>query len=266
MRWILTWAAAVLLAACQPAPKTLKSAAPEGRWIQLFNGRDLDGWTPKFVSRPVGENLLDTFRVENGVLKVSYDRYDRLDGRFGHLFYSKRPFSRYWLRVEYRFVGKQVAGAPDWAYRNNGLMLHSQPVDTMELNQDFPASVETRLLGGGLVGARPTGALCTPGSSVRIGRERPWEHCQVSNAPTFRGDQWVLAEVEVLGAGRVRQYINGELVMEYTDLELDEPQPWSPSIALASGYIAIQAESHPTEFRRIELLDLGPAPEGPADP
>src|SRR6056297_2557718 len=93
----------------------------KGTWIQLFNGEDLEGWTPKIRYQELGVNLHDTFRVEDGVLQVRYDRYDRFDEQFGHLFY-KDSFSHYRLRVEYRFVGEQCPGGPGWALRNNGLM------------------------------------------------------------------------------------------------------------------------------------------------
>src|SRR5215510_6894722 len=61
-------------------------------WVQLFNGKNLDGWTPKITGYPLGENYLDTFRVENGVLKVSYDKYKAFENKFGHLFYSREKF------------------------------------------------------------------------------------------------------------------------------------------------------------------------------
>src|SRR5688572_12667837 len=99
--------------------------AEEGEWIQLFNGRNLDGWTPKIKGYKAGENFGNTFRVEDVVLKVSYDAYDKFDGRFGHLFY-KDKFSHYRLRVEYRFVGDQSPGGPNWAIRNSGVMVHGE--------------------------------------------------------------------------------------------------------------------------------------------
>src|SRR6185436_6787309 len=95
----------------------LAQAPANGKWIQLFNGRNLDGWTPKITGYPLGENYGNTFRVENGVLKVSYDQYTEFGGKFGHLFY-KDKFSHYILAAEYRFVGDQVPGGPSWALRN----------------------------------------------------------------------------------------------------------------------------------------------------
>ena len=107
-------------------PLLAQRDADRKEWIQLFNGKNLDGWTPKITGYPLGENYADTFRVENGVLKVSYDQYAQFDGKFGHLFYSKDKYSYYLLAAEYRFVGDQVPGGPGWAIRNNGLMLQDR--------------------------------------------------------------------------------------------------------------------------------------------
>ena len=101
------------------------NAGNESGWIALFNGKDLNDWTIKFKDHPLGENYKNTFRVEDGVLKVSYDQWDEFNDIFGHIFY-KEKFSKYKLRVEYRFVGEQVKGGAGWALRNNGVMLHCQ--------------------------------------------------------------------------------------------------------------------------------------------
>src|SRR4051794_20414403 len=116
-------------------------------WVPLFNGKDLTGWTPKITKYPFGENFGDTFRVEDGLLKVRYDKYDQFDGKFGHLFY-KDKFSDYVVRVEYRFVGEQCKGGPGWAIRNSGVMFHCQDPKTMRKDQEFPVSIEAQLLGG----------------------------------------------------------------------------------------------------------------------
>ena len=133
----------------------------QAQWIDLFNGQDLSNWQVKFTGFPLGDNFRDTFVVEDGLLKVSYDNWSRFDGEFGHLF-TKSSYSNYRLRVEYRFVGDQVVGGPSWAYKNNGVMLHSQPPETMALDQEFPVSIEAQMLGGQGEGPRPNGNVCTP--------------------------------------------------------------------------------------------------------
>ncbi len=232
------------------------------RWISLFDGESLAGWTPKFKGQPLGENYLDTFGVRDGVLTVSYDHYGDFGGEFGHLFYAQ-PYSHYIVRAEYRFVGEQVAQAPAWARANNGLMLHSQAPETMALEQDFPTSIEVQLLGAAEGETRSTGNLCTPGTHVMMDGQLRTEHCINSASASYEGDQWVVAEVEVHGADLMIHRINGEEVMRYGPLVYEEQVAESLGIAsqpalIGSGYIAIQAESAPTEFRRIELKVLEP--------
>src|ERR1043165_9059490 len=99
-------------------------------WVQLFNGKDVNDWKPKITGYALNDNYANTFRVEDGVMKVRYDGYSSFDGKFGHIFYKKK-FSYYILGVEYRFVGEQCKNGPGWALRNSGVMLHCQAPETM---------------------------------------------------------------------------------------------------------------------------------------
>ena len=240
-------------------------ATPEGDWIQLFNGKDLKEWKIKFAGHDLGENYKETFRVEDGVLKVDYSKYDSFDAKFGHIFH-KESFSHYRLRVEYRFVGKQVPGGPGWAFRNNGLMLHCQSPESIEKGQDFPASIEVQLLGGpGGDSKRSTANLCTPSTNVVMGGKLLMRHCLDSTSETYHGDQWVTVEIEVRGNEIIRHIIDGKTVLEYTEPQLDERDGYAKKLMaagankmLSEGYISLQAESHPTEFRKVELQKLDP--------
>ena len=233
----------------------------EGEWVQLFNGRDLEGWTPKLKGHKLGENYLDTFRVEDGVLKVCYDKYEKFDDRFGHLFY-RETFSHYVLRAEYRVVGEQVAKGPEWGLRNSGFMIHGQSPETMGLEQNFPVSIEVQLLGGDGTHPRPTANLCTPGTHVVIDGKLVTTHCINSTSPTFHGDQWVAVEVEVHGSRLIRHLINGQPVLEYSQPQLDDSDPDAKKLLAGGeklidrGTISVQAESHPFEFWKIELRPL----------
>jgi hypothetical protein len=232
-------------------------------WIQLFDGRSLEGWVPKITGYDAGVNFGNTFRVENGILKVSYDGYDEFGGRFGHLFY-KTSFSHYVLVVEYRFVGQQVKGGPDWGFRNSGAMIHGQPVETMRKDQDFPISIEVQLLGGRGDGKpRPTANLCTPGTNVVMDGRLVTTHCVDSTSKTFDGDEWVRVEVEVHGDGVVTHKVNGQAVLSYEKPQIGggnvsnyDPAVKKDGEVLARGSISLQSESHPVEFRKVELLNL----------
>lgn len=245
---VLTLCCTLVMVAFERSRADEKSG--DGNWISLFNGKDLEGWTPKFVGEEAGVNFRDTFRVVDGLLTVSYENWDGFKGEFGHLFY-KTEYSHYRIRAEYRFIGEQIAGGEGWAKRNNGLMLHGQTAEEMELDQKFPKSLEIQLLGGLVEGEeRPTANLCTPGTHVVMDDELVTQHCTKSASKTFGGDQWVTVEVEVRGAEVIRHFVNGEQVMEYTIPQLNDGTP------LKSGTISIQAETAPIQFRSIEVLDL----------
>jgi len=231
-------------------------------WIQLFNGKDLNDWNVKISGHDLHDNVANTFSVEDGILKVKYDQYDSFHDQFGHLFY-KDKFSFYRLVVEYRFVGEQCKGGPDWATRNSGAMLHSQDPATMLKEQDFPISIEAQFLGGLGQGDRPTANLCTPGTHVHMRDTLFTPHCISSQSKTYEGDQWVRAEFLVLGDSLIRHIVEGTTVLEYTRPEIGggavnnfDPMIKVDGSPLSEGFIALQSESHPVEFRKVELLNL----------
>jgi hypothetical protein len=239
-----------------------QAAVQPGKWIQMFNGKDLTDWTPKIRGYAAGENFGDTFRVVDGLLTVSYDKYDAFDRRFGHLFFNK-PFSNYRLRVEYRFVDEQVPGGPGWAFRNSGVMIHGESPATMSKDQEFPVSIEVQLLGGRAEGERATANLCTPGTHVVFKEELLTRHCTDSASKTYRGDQWVTVELEVRGNKLIAHTIDGETVLSYTHPQFDESDAHAKELAeklgdvqIHGGTISLQSESHPVQFRKVELLPL----------
>lgn len=232
--------------------------------IQLFNGKDINDWTPKIRLHEVGDNYANTFRVEDGLLKVRYDGYDDFNQQYGHLAYNK-PFGYYILRVEYRFVDEQTKGGEGWAWRNSGAMLHGQSPETMVKDQDFPISVEGQLLGGNGKDERTTSNLCTPGTHVVIDDELFTPHCMSSTSKTYHGDQWVTAEFVVLGDSLIQHVLDGQVVLEYSKPQIggDNVDPVDESVKqdgklLDEGYIYLQSESHPVDFRKVELYDLTP--------
>lgn len=259
---LLGLACALLTGAAGSARGAPSAREPnETRWISLFNGKDLKGWHPKITGYEFDENFGNTFRVEDGLLKVRFDRYERFDGRFGHLFYET-PFSHYRLRIEYRFVGEQAPGGPGWALRNSGIMLHCQPPKTMRKDQDFPVSIEAQILGGPGTGRRPTANVCTPGTHIVMDNRLITQHCTNSKSETYHGDQWVTMEVEVHGNGTIKHLVNGQVVLAYERPQLDENDADAKNLIkdgntmLRQGYIALQSESHPIDFRKVELMPL----------
>jgi hypothetical protein len=237
--------------------------ADDAGWESIFNGKDLTGWTPKIRGCKVGENFQNTYRVKDGVLKIDYSDYAQWDNRFGHLFYAKK-YSNYRLRLEYRFTGDQLKGGPGWAFRNSGVMIHSEAPETMEHEQDFPTALEVQILGGTGQGERTTGNLCTPGTHVEMAGKLETAHCITSKSKTFNGDQWVKLEIEVRGNQLIRHLINGEEVMTYSkpqyggDAHAEALAKVAGDKMISEGYLCIQSESHSAEFRKIEIQQIKP--------
>ncbi|MCF0071739.1 DUF1080 domain-containing protein [Dyadobacter sp. CY261] len=250
-----------------------KSNKEKEEWQSLFNGKDLTGWDVKIAGHKVNDNYKNTFLVEDNMIRVNYKEYDKFTTEYGHMYYNK-PYSHYKIRLQYRFTGNQVPGGASWNVRNSGIMVHSQSAASLGLDQDFPISLEMQYLGGLNAGERNTGNLCTPGTIVDIDGKLAEAHCINSSSKTYNGDQWVDAEAIVLGDSIIYHMIGGDTVLVYTnprigggyvgkthtfkDGKVGNETEWikKDGTKLGSGYIALQAESHPIDFRNIELLNL----------
>lgn len=239
-------------------------------WVTLFNGKDLKDWDIKIAGYPLDDNFANTFRVEDGLLKVSYDGYnDSLKGRFGHIFYKKK-FSAYLLVAEYRFYGKQVADGPGWAYMNNGLMLHCQSPESMMVDQDYPISIECQLLGSDSTAIRTNANVCTPGTNIMMKGELITQHCNDSKSKPSPGTQWTHVEALVLGDSIIKHIVGTDTVLVYEKPTIGggSVNNYDPAVKidgkpLKDGFIALQSESAPTEFRMVKLFNLEPYMNNP---
>lgn len=247
----------ILVIAALPLLAQPKNAAVEN-WEPLFNGKNLDGWVVKLAHHETGDNFADTFRIDKGVVRVAYDRYPEFGSRFGHLFYRKK-LSHFKLRLEYRFYGEQIQGGPSYAKLNSGVMFHSQAPETILKEQDWPISVEAQFLAGG----RTTMNVCTPGTEIHRNGEMVKPHCLNSTSKRFANDEWVAVELEVNGAGVVRHRVGSDLVLEYERPMVGggvatgfDPRYKQDGQVLSEGYLGLQSESQPVEFRNVRLLNL----------
>ncbi|MGS2740159.1 3-keto-disaccharide hydrolase [Sinomicrobium sp. M5D2P17] len=270
-QFLCTLCLAALTISCQTKNKEKSSAEPavetavqKPEWTSLFNGKDLDDWKIKISKHELGDNYANTFRVEDGLMKVSYDGYEEFDRQYGHIFY-KDPFSAYLLRVEYRFTGEQAPEGEGWAWRNSGAMLHGQSPESMLKDQDFPISIEAQILGGDGSDPRPTGNLCTPGTNVVIADTLYTDHCLNSSSKTYHGDQWVRMDMLVLRDSVIHHIVEKDTVLTYYKPQFGagSVSNFDPAIKkdgelIKEGYISLQSESHPIEFRKVDLLDLEP--------
>ncbi|TGV03510.1 3-keto-disaccharide hydrolase [Flavivirga rizhaonensis] len=255
----------LLVVSCKEKPNTkdTKTVEVPEKWISLFNGKDLNDWTVKIKGHPAGVNYKNTFVAKDGCLKVNYDEYDdTFNSTFGHIYY-KKVFSNYKLRLQYRFTGKQLSDGASWATANSGVMIHCEDPKNIGLDQNFPISIEVQLLGGLGVGERPTANLCTPGTHVVLDNKIATDHCFESSSKTYHGDQWVNLEIEVRNDSIIKHLINNEVVFTYTKPQIGgavdyNEQFWKRKEGepLKKGYISLQSESHPVEFKNIELLEL----------
>jgi len=249
-------------------PNAVGSESETSEWIQLFNGQDIKDWHVKLNHHDINDNYGDTFRVEDGLLKVRYNQYEDFGDRFGHLYYTQ-PFSNYHLAVEYRFVGKLHKGAPGYAVLNSGVMIHSQDPKTMLRDQNWPISIELQFLAGLPDGrARGTGNVCTPGTHVFHKGKLTEAHIIESSAKTYKPDEWVRAEAIVRGNNSIVHIINGEKVLEYSRPQIGggvvagyDPNQFQAGKALSQGFIALQSEGQPIDFRKVEIKVLKPDQE-----
>jgi hypothetical protein len=256
---LLVCASFLFLEGCHPPQK----AQANKQWVSLFNRKDINDWMVKIQHHDMNVNFGNTFRVEDGLIKVRYDQYDDFNDQFAHLYY-KTPFSWFHLRLEYRFVGEQQKGAPSYTLRNSGIMFHSQDPRTMPKEQDWPISIEMQLLGGLSDGKpRPTGNMCSPGTNVVYQGKIAESHCINSTSKTYDGEQWVRAELIVYGDSLVTHIINGDTVLQYSKPQIGggvvnryDPAIKQDGKLLSSGFVALQSEGHPVDFRKVEIMDL----------
>ena len=245
----------LVLMSCFTDPKE------EKEWQYLFNGNDLSDWGIKIKNHEFGENYNNTFKVDGNVLKVSYEEYQSFEEKFGHIFYMKKKYKNYHLSLEYKFSGNHLQGAPAWSVKNSGIMLHCQDPKTMLLDQDFPVSAEVQLLGGLGEGNRTTANICSPGSDVDINGKLAKAHCNSSNSKTFHSDDWVKVEVIVRSNQLIKHIVENDTVLTYSNIRVGGnkvPKNYLKNIGspLKDGYISLQSEGHPVEFREIKIKEL----------
>ncbi len=233
----------------------------DNNWEYLFNGKNLHGWEIKIRNHELGYNYNNTFKVKDGSLKVSYENYENFDNKFGHIFYTKKKFKNYHLSLDYKFSGSHLNGAPGWSIKNSGIMLHCQNPSTMLIDQEFPISAEAQLLGGLGDGDRSTANICSPGTDIDINGKKAEYHCVNSSSKTYNNDDWVNVEVIVYSDSIIHHLVEGDTVLTYSNLrvgggEIPENYVSKKGQILDEGYISLQSEGHPVEFREIKIKEL----------
>ena len=233
-------------------------------WISIFDGESLNGWEMKIAGYELNNNYRNTFSVQDGVIRVSYRDYDLFDRNFGHLFYTKKKYKNYHLKMDYRFYGNHVNLFKNedeaWNYKNSGVMLHSEDPSKMLLNQEFPVSIEAQFLGGSGIKERPTLNMCSPGTEVDINKSQATEHCISSNSNTYHNEDWISVEFVVYSDSIVHHIINKDTVMSYSNIKIGGEYLSDNFIdrigePLKEGFISLQSEGHPIEFKNIRIKE-----------
>lgn len=253
----------LILPSCSESNKEAHQETKEDtpNWESIFNGKNLDGWIPKVVGQPLGENYGKTFTVQDGILSFRYDAYGaNFDNRFGGLYFN-RKLKNYRLKVEYRFVGETAPGAPEWGYRDSGIQYHSQSPQSLKIDQPFPICLEYNFHGGNGTDERPVGALCANGTFIEINGKKNESYCTAPTLKkTFHGDQWVTMELDIKD-GKISHFVNGEEILTFNNPSLNPENEIAKSLiqngatTLTEGYISFQSNSHPIDFRKISLME-----------
>ena len=242
-----------------------ESVDDSSKWISLFDGKSLDGWEMKIAGYELNNNHKNTFRVNNGTIKVTYEDYDLFDENFGHIFYTDKKFKNYHLKLDYRFYGEHVNSFTNendaWNYKNSGVMLHSEHPNQMFIDQGFPVSIEGQFLGGSGVNDRPTLNMCSPGTEVDINGSKAMQHCVNSTSKTIHTEEWVSVEFLVFSDSIVHHIIDKDTVMTYSNIRFGGTylsDNFSDKIGepLKEGYISLQSEGHPIEFKNIRVKEF----------
>ncbi|MDQ6763228.1 MAG: DUF1080 domain-containing protein [Bacteroidota bacterium] len=256
---LLVIISSVLVISCN-SNKLSSGQKADHKWVSLFNEKNLDNWVVKIAGYELGDNFGNTFRVENGILSTRYNAYDSFNKRFGALYYNKK-FTNYRLKVEYRFIGNLTPGAPSWGFRDGGIQYYCQPPSTVGLDQPFPVCLEYNLLGGNGKDERPNGEICASGMYVEINGKRNISYCTSPLVKkTFAGNQWVTAEIEVRD-GKITHFVNGEQIIQFENPRYDSTNAIAKTFivngddAVRDGYISLQSNSHPMDFRKIEIME-----------
>ncbi len=233
---------------------SLIQAKEDTAWTPLFNGKDFDGWKAKFANVPYPINPESTFRVIDGNM-AAYSHLPKDKVSFGHMFYMKKTFSWFYMRMEYKFLADTVMpGFPHWDIQNSGLMFHCPPPDKMPLDLDFPNSLEMQILGPksdqGINGGGYTMNVCTPGTFVAVNGQDTQEHCIKAAPHDISKQEWIGISAFVFGDSAVIHMVGQDTVLRYGKTRYDGGLP------AKEGYIALQAEGAPILFRNFQVLDL----------
>lgn len=244
---------AALAVSCIPA---------RGEWRDLFNGKDLSGWTVTLAKHRPGEDPDKLVQVRDGAIHMYADTDPSATVPFGVITHEGN-FSRFHLTLEYRWLEKRFAPRKE-ALRDAGLLYHVQSAETI-----WPDSVEYQIQEGdsadivflgrhGITWAHPRpdqapqgqgkagmlpedgGVLTTSREGKYIGRYPEYDH--------LKG--WNQVEVIVHANESAEHRLNGHVRARLGDFRMPD------GAALSAGKICVQLEGAELQYRNIRIREL----------
>ena len=188
--------------------------------IELFNGKDLSGWTYHLADPKVP--MEDVWSVKEGKLLCK--------GKpAGYLLTKKNDYENYVLTLEWRWP--ETAG-------NNGALVHVTKPEELGV---WPKCLEVQLESGN------AGDFWVIGTTIDVEnaekRRDGRRHLNLSDGDEKPLGEWNKMEITCRG-DEVLVKVNGKLVNHATN------------VSQTRGAIALQSEGTPIEFREIKLRKL----------
>jgi hypothetical protein len=208
----------LVLTGCQ----TISGNGKQKNKVMLFNGQDLAGWKVYIPDEGVDQN--DVWSVKDGVIYCS--------GVPNGYMRTVEEYGNYKLHLEWRWVAKPA---------NSGVLIHATGPDQL-----WPKCIECQLMAGSagdMVLMNGTG-ITIDGQDKQNPNERFVIIAKKQHSTEKPAGQWNSYDI-VCRADTISAYVNGVLQNEGTNA------------TRTSGWIALQSEGGPIEFRNIylEMLD-----------
>jgi len=276
-------AAIVLTAAGAPRAQgptpDATSAAPGGEgWVQLFNGRNLDGWYTFLATSGKNNDPTGSVRVENGMIHILGNPVGKERAEAGYLA-TNQEYGNYRLRLEYKWGSARFPPRQDYK-RDNGLLFHLSGPDRV-----WPTCVELQIQESDVGDAIPVNGAKYVSSQPASGGNGlpPWpnppnpENALPSTQRLARklGDfenreGWNVIELIARG-DKAAFIVNGRINNSIFNLQRPDPPMVVPPagtpqnaqalanahmVTLDRGKIAIEVEYAETWFRSIAIRPL----------
>jgi hypothetical protein len=200
----------------------------QSKSIQLFNGRNLDGWIPYLWDAK--EKKQDTTTPVSGVWTVK-DGVLHCTGKPVGYIRTVDEYDNYRLSLEWRWPEGTERG-------NNGVLVHTTTPNALGV---WPKSIEVQLAKDN------AGDFWVIGTTLEVPdvekRRQGRRHLNLTDGSEKPVGEWNKIEIECQG-DEIKVWVNGDLVNHAT------------KCSVTRGAISLQSEGAPVMFRNIVLTPL----------